>query len=60
MEGLTRQKLSRLEGQANVREIPTQQCMVVQFPWRNPLSFIMGYIKVNPALAKHRSVHDYR
>lgn len=31
--------------------------MMAEFPWRNPFSFVVGYFKVDPALARHREAH---
>lgn len=42
-----------------VTEIPAQLCMVVRFPWKNQLSFIVGYFKVDPVLTRHREAHGY-
>jgi hypothetical protein len=41
------------------REIPRQRYMVARFPWRNQWSYLAGYFKVDPALAKHRALHGY-
>jgi hypothetical protein len=51
-------KLVSLKG-AIQRTIPRQRYMATDFPFRNRLSFIVGYIKVNPALAKYRSEKSY-
>ena len=45
---------------AKVRIIPRQRYMATEFPFRNRLSFIVGYFKVNPALTKYREQRSYR
>lgn len=60
VEGALPAQLTLLAAEAKVREIPVQRCMVAEFPWRNPLSFVVGYFKVDPALAKHRNAHGYK
>ncbi len=44
---------------AAVREIPAGLFLTVRFPWRSPLSFVAGYFKVDPALARHRAARGY-
>lgn len=44
---------------ASVRQIPRQRSLVTEFPWRNPLSFVVGYLKVDPALAARRAEQGY-
>jgi hypothetical protein len=60
VEGVSSQQLSTLAPESRVREIPAQRCMVVEFPWRNRASFMVGYVNVDPALAKYRAAHGYR
>ena len=55
VEGVSHEQLATIREHAKVREIPAQRCMVARFPWRNTLSYIIGYLKVDPALAEHRS-----
>ena len=57
---LTDEQTAALNSKASVREIPEQECITARFPWRNPLSFIVGYLKVDPALARHRAANSYR
>lgn len=40
--------------------IPEQTYMVTEFPFRNRLSFMIGYFKINPALKKYHEAHGYR
>jgi hypothetical protein len=44
---------------ATQRIIPRQRYMATEFPFRNRLSFIVGYCKVDPALAKYRKQRSY-
>ena len=53
-------QLITLGEQTKVREIPVQHYMVSHFPWRNKMSFIVGYMKVDPVLKKYRSEHNYK
>ena len=59
VEGYIPEQIAFPADVAKVRTISAQQCMAVTFPWRNPLSFIVGYMKVDPALAKHRKERGY-
>jgi hypothetical protein len=52
-------KLVSLKG-ATQRTIPRQLYMATDFPFRNRLSFVVGYVKVNPALAEYRVEKSYR
>jgi hypothetical protein len=40
--------------------VAAQHCMVTEFPWRNPASFMVGYLKVDPALSAYRAAHGYK
>ncbi|HMV25661.1 MAG TPA: hypothetical protein PLH27_00790 [bacterium] len=42
------------------RNIPEQRCMTTGFPYRNPMSYLVGYIKVDAALSKYRETHGYK
>ena len=53
-------KLKALEPTIKSRIIPAQLCMVTTFPWKNPLSYIIGYAKVNPEFATYREKHGYK
>jgi len=59
VEGAAPDRLAALSGGAKVREIPARRCMVTRFPWRNTMSFMAGYFKVDPALARHREARGY-
>ena len=60
VEAASPEQLTALGDQAKVKEIPAQQFMVTEFPWRNPMSFMVGFYKVDPALADYRLAHGYR
>jgi hypothetical protein len=42
-----------------IRVIPEQEMMVTRFPWRNPASFFLGSLKVDPALQAYRHEKGY-
>jgi len=42
-----------------VRVIPRQLYMKTVFPFRNRLSFVAGYLKVDPALTAYRRAHGF-
>lgn len=49
-----------LEAQAvRLNTIDAGQFMHLRFPFRNPMSFLFGYFKVDPALRKHRERQQY-
>lgn len=52
-------KLAALDSSIKHRTIPAQRCMVTTFPWKNPASYIVGYMKVDPALKAYRDEHNY-
>lgn len=58
--GVTRAKLDALAGQPKVREIAKQGYMLTRFPYRNRLSYVLGFLKVDPALSSYREAHGYR
>lgn len=60
VEGVPESKLAALSGETKIRDIPAGRCMKADFPWKNPLSFMVGYMKVDPALKKHRESHGYK
>lgn len=39
--------------------IGTQRYMVVEFPFRNPMSFVVGHLRVSPAFEAHVRKHSY-
>lgn len=42
-----------------VRELVAERGMVAEFPWRMPLSFVVSYLRVNPAFERYRESHGY-
>jgi hypothetical protein len=60
IEGVSPDRISALSTDSKLKEVPVQRCMVSEFPWRNRMSFLVGYFKVDPALAKYREQHGYR
>jgi multidrug efflux pump subunit AcrB len=58
VENSSPSQLIALGEQTKVREIPVQRYMVSHFPCHNKMSFIVGYMKVEPALKKYRSEHN--
>ena len=42
------------------KTIPQCQCLITSFPWRNSLSFILGFSKVDPVLNNHRKSNNYK
>ncbi len=49
-----------LSSSIRIKTIPAQQCMVTTFPWKNPISYMIGFMKVDPALEAHRKKNGYR
>ncbi|MES2072154.1 MAG: hypothetical protein V4488_17495 [Pseudomonadota bacterium] len=60
IEGVSEQQLKDLAEQARLKEIPAQRCMLAEFPWHHPVSYMLAYFKVDPALAKYRAAHAYQ
>jgi len=42
-----------------VRELVAERGMVAEFPWRMPLSFVVSYLRVNPAFERYREEKGY-
>lgn len=42
------------------KTIPTTLCITTSFPWRNSFSFILGFMKVDPALRNYRNSKQYK
>ena len=51
--------LGVLGAEAFFRPVPVQRYLVARFPFRNPLSFRVGYYRVEPALQKQRRQKNY-
>jgi hypothetical protein len=58
--GVTKAKLDSLAGKPKVREIAKQDFMFARFPYRNRSSYVLGFMKVDPALTKYRDAHGYK
>ncbi|HXX46670.1 MAG TPA: hypothetical protein VEN47_00490 [Myxococcota bacterium] len=52
------EKLEALAG-VEVRELAAQRGMVAEFPWHMPLSFLVSYLRVNPAFERYRARQGY-
>lgn len=46
-------------GDVKVRELAAEHGMVAEFPWRMPLSYVVSYLRVNPAFERYRESHGY-
>ena len=42
------------------KEIPGQRFMTTTFPWKMVMSYMVGFMKVDPALEAYRKQHGYR
>ena len=47
---------------ANIQSkiLPATLCMTTTFPWRNSISFVFGFMKVDPALQNFRNSKNYK
>ena len=41
------------------RELRAERGLVAEFPWRMPLSFVVSYLRVNPAFERYREARGY-
>ena len=53
-------KLSQFGDKFKIETIPAGMYMTTTFPWKNPFSYIIGFIKVAHALEAHRMNSGYR
>jgi hypothetical protein len=53
--------IEKLAGLADVqtRELRAERGLVARFPWRMPLSFVVSYLRVNPAFERYREAKGY-
>ena len=51
-------KLAELPN-VKLRELVAEHGMVAEFPWRMPLSFLVSYVRVNPAFERYREAKGY-
>ncbi|HTO55209.1 MAG TPA: hypothetical protein VMR50_17635 [Myxococcota bacterium] len=52
------EKLAPL-GDVKLRELAAERGMVAEFPWRMALSFVVSYVRVNPAFERYRESKGY-
>ena len=43
----------------HTRELRAERGLVAEFPWRMPLSFVVSYLRVNPAFERYREAKGY-
>lgn len=55
---IVQEKVNNL-GSIKSKTIPSTFCMTTTFPWRNSLSFIFGFMKVDPTLQNTRKANNY-
>ena len=60
VDGASEAQLASLGAAAKSRVIPAQRYMTSSFPWTSSASYMIGYMKVDPALAKWRAAHHYK
>ncbi|MFC1567125.1 hypothetical protein ACFL4A_04740, partial [bacterium] len=48
-----RSKLERIRAHYNILEVPLSKGIVSEFPMKNPISFIIGMMKVYPKMSKY-------
>ena len=51
-------KLADVTG-VRTRELRAERGLVAEFPWRMPLSFVVSYLRVNPAFERYREAKGY-
>lgn len=51
-------KIAKL-GDVKLRKLAADRGMVAEFPWRTPLSFVVSYVRVNPAFERYRAEKGY-
>jgi hypothetical protein len=56
--GAGREKLAGARD-VKVRELAAERGLVADFPWRMPLSFLVSYLRVNPAFERYREAKGY-
>jgi hypothetical protein len=53
-------RLQEKTGSLKLRTIEKQRYMKTTFPFKNRLSFMIGYLKVDPAFASYRTARGYK
>ena len=56
--GAGRERVEGLRG-VRVRELSADRGLAAEFPWRMPLSFLVSYLRVNPAFERVREERGY-
>ncbi len=56
--GAGREKLADVHD-LKLRELGASRGLVADFPWRTPLSFLVSYLRVNPAFERYREARGY-
>ncbi|HTO08962.1 MAG TPA: hypothetical protein VMR86_18075 [Myxococcota bacterium] len=46
-------------GDVKLRKLEAEHGMVAEFPFRMPLSFVVSYLRVNPAFERYREAQGY-
>lgn len=59
VEGKTREDLSKVNSKYGVREYPSSNSVVVEFPYKGMMSIFIGIMKVYPALGAYIKEHRY-
>lgn len=54
------EKLSMFESKYKIKFIPAGTFMTTTFPWKMVWSYMVGFMKVDPALEAHRKKNGYR
>ncbi len=54
------QALAGLDLSLLQRTIPAEPCMVARLPWKHPISFVVGFFRVDGALRAHREANGYQ
>jgi hypothetical protein len=52
------EKVSALPN-VRARSLVAERGLVARFPWRMPLSFVVSYLRVNPAFERYREANGY-
>ncbi|MBI3772546.1 MAG: GyrI-like domain-containing protein [Gammaproteobacteria bacterium] len=59
VEGKTREELSKVSSKYGVREYPSSNSVVAEFPYKGMISIFIGIMKVYPALGAYIKEHRY-
>ena len=53
-------RVAQAGGSILVKTIPAQRFITTTFPWKTSLSYLVGFMKVDPAFVKYRESHGMR